>query len=315
MSWKELAAGYLHFSRRERTGVIALLLVIACIFFLPDIIGLRKAAVKSPITDSTWVNAMAKLETDNQPNDNYSNNPMYLEKKNGYRQSQQTKSLFYFDPNTISAAEWKQLGVRDKTITTIQKYLSHGGKFKKPEDLSRIYGLFPDEFERIAPFIRIPEPSLYKEFTIKDSPNDHSPKTYLRRHTVIDINTADTTAWIALPGIGNKLAARIVNFRDKLGGFYSIDQVAETYGLADSVFQPIKQYLKLENKSVKKININTATVDQLKTHPYIRYALANSIITYRNEHGIFPSVNDLRKIMAVTDNILNKVSPYLTVEK
>ena len=159
------------------------------------------------------------------------------------------------------------------------------------------------------------EPSLYKEFTIKDSPNNYSPRTYLRRHTVIDINTADTTAWIALPGIGNKLAARIVNFRDKLGGFYSIDQVAETYGLADSVFQPIKQYLKLENKSVKKININTATVDQLKTHPYIRYALANSIITYRNEHGIFPSVNDLRKIMAVTDNILNKVSPYLTVEK
>ena len=314
MSWKELAAGYFHFSRRERTGVVALLLVIACIFFLPDIIGLRKAAVKSAITDSTWVNAMAKLETDNQPNDNYSNKRIYLEKKNGYRrQSQQTKSLFYFDPNTISAAEWKQLGVRDKTITTIQKYLSHGGKFKKPEDLSRIYGLFPDEFERIAPFIRIPDPSLYKEFTIKDPPNDHSPKTYLRRHTVIDINTADTTAWIALPGIGNKLAARIVNFRDKLGGFYSIDQVAETYGLADSVFQPIKQYLKLENKSVKKININTATIDEMKAHPYIRYAISNAIAQYRAQHGSYTSITGIRKLMLVTDEIFNKIAPYLTI--
>ena len=104
---------------------------------------------------------------------------------------------------------------------------------------------------------------------------------------VIDINTADTSAFISLPGIGSKLAARIVNFRDKLGGFYSIDQVGETFGLPDSTFQKIKQYLKLENTSIKKININTATVDELKAHPYIKYSVANPIIAYRNEHGPF----------------------------
>ncbi|HMK26573.1 MAG TPA: helix-hairpin-helix domain-containing protein, partial [Chitinophagaceae bacterium] len=137
---------------------------------------------------------------------------------------------------------------------------------------------------------------------------------YTPRYPVIDINSADTTALIALPGIGSKLAARIINFRDKLGGFYSVTQVGETFGLPDSTFQKIKQYLKLENTSTRKININTATVDELKAHPYIRWSLANPIVAYRNEHGPFSKVEDIKKVMAVTDEIYNKIAPYLAVQ-
>ena len=71
-------------------------------------------------------------------------------------------------------------------------------------------------------------------------------KTYVARYSIIDVNTADTSAFISLPGIGSKLAARIVTFREKLGGFYSVEQIGETYGLPDSTFQKIKQWLKLE---------------------------------------------------------------------
>jgi DNA uptake protein ComE-like DNA-binding protein len=74
---------------------------------------------------------------------------------------------------------------------------------------------------------------------------------------IIDINSADTTSFIALPGIGSKLAARIINFRDKLGGFYSVAQVGETFGLPDSTFQKIKQYLKLENTVLPEKLIST----------------------------------------------------------
>jgi len=155
-----------------------------------------------------------------------------------------------------------------------------------------------------------------------DKPAANKPEEYARKenetkrfsYNIIDINTADTAAFISLPGIGSKLAARIVNFREKLGGFYSIAQVGETYGLPDSSFQKIRQYLKLENMSIRKVNINTATIDELKTHPYIKWSLANPIVAYRNEHGPFSKVEDIKKVMAVTDEIYNKVAPYLTVQ-
>jgi competence ComEA-like helix-hairpin-helix protein len=99
-----------------------------------------------------------------------------------------------------------------------------------------------------------------------------------------------------------------------LGGFYSVTQVGETFGLPDSTFQKIKQYLKLENTSIKKININKTTVDELKAHPYIKYSLANPIIAYRNEHGEFAKLEDIKKIMAVTDDVYNKIAPYLTTQ-
>ena len=151
--------------------------------------------------------------------------------------------MFYFDPNTLSKEGWQKLGIRDKTIKTIENYLSKGGHFRKPEDLQRVYGLRKNEYERLAPFIKIqPESKEHteKNFAAKNSSaENHVPlKSY--RSLPVDINSADTSAFIALPGIGSKLAARIINFRDKLGGFYSIDQVRETFGLPDSTFQKIK---------------------------------------------------------------------------
>jgi DNA uptake protein ComE-like DNA-binding protein len=130
---------------------------------------------------------------------------------------------------------------------------------------------------------------------------------------VIEINEADTSAFISLPGIGSKLAMRIVNFRDKLGGFYSVNQVAETYGVPDSTFQKIKPRLDCNIGAVKKININEADINQLKSHPYIKYALANVILNYRKQHGYFKSIDDIRQIDAITEEVFRKIAPYLVV--
>lgn len=78
-----------------------------------------------------------------------------------------------------------------------------------------------------------------------------------KKPLMVTINDADTSAFIALPGIGSKLSARIVAFRDKLGGFYSVEQIGETWGLADSTFQKIKGRLQVSGE-VRKINVNTA---------------------------------------------------------
>jgi competence ComEA-like helix-hairpin-helix protein len=130
---------------------------------------------------------------------------------------------------------------------------------------------------------------------------------------IIDINQADTAAFISLPGIGSKLANRIVNFRQKLGGFYSVQQVGETFGLPDSTFQLIQPRLQCGPAVLQKLNINTADANTLKQHPYIRWNIANAIVQYRQQHGLFHAVEDLQQIVLITPELYNKIAGYLTV--
>jgi competence protein ComEA len=321
MKWREIVIDYLSFTRRDRIGILVIVIILLAVFFSPKLIS--RQGSNPDFKDTAWMAALKKLEQkETQNNQQYSQNAegnisnYQYDRSNNYYNEKPRGELFYFDPNTLSTEGWQKLGLRDKTIQTIQNYLSKGGHFRKPEDLQRIYGLFPNEFTRIAPFIKIESSNLTgseKKFADNYSFENQPAKTYPSRYTIIDINSADTSAYISLPGIGSKLAARIIYFRDKLGGFYAIDQVRETFGLPDSTFQKIKQYLKLENTTVRKININTATIDELKAHPYIKWSLANPIIAYRNEHGPFANVDDIKKVMAVTDEVYNKIAPYLTL--
>ena len=323
MKRKVFVADYLSFTRKERIGILVIISLVIVIVLLPSFIPKNNSNPSKQ--DTSWAASMANIErreadADNKyPRKNEDDNStayQYDRSTNNYTYKAKGE-LFDFDPNTLSTEGWQKLGIRDKTIHTIQNYLSKGGHFRKPEDVQRIYGLFPNEFERIAPYIKIAstgETTATKDYPSKTATDPSTPKSYTSRYSIVDINTTDTTLLIALPGIGSKLAARIINFRDKLGGFYALSQVGETFGLPDSTFQKIKQYLKLETTSIRKININTATVDELKSHPYIRYALANPIIAYRNEHGPFAKVEDIKKVMAVTDEIYNKIAPYLSIQ-
>ena len=325
VSWDQFIKDYLTFTRKERIGILIVAIIILASLFLPGI--LSKSSGSNPTRiDTSWMAAVKRLEIkdsnaskNNFLKDDDENTHVYQydrKKSNFYEGKNVTGELFYFDPNTISATGWKRLGLRDKTIQTIQNYLSKGGHFYKPDDLQKIYGLHKDEYERLTSYVKIEpkSPNSNEQFVSLTPKNEtHPVKTYAARYAVIDINTADTSSLIALPGIGSKLASRIVTFRDKLGGFYSIEQVGETYGLPDSTFQKIKQYLKLDNTSVKKININTATIDEMKAHPYIKYSLASPIVTYRNEHGSFSKIEDIMKVMAVNDDIFKKIAPYLTL--
>lgn len=135
----------------------------------------------------------------------------------------------------------------------------------------------------------------------------YSPK----RIETFDINAADTSEFIALPGIGSKLAARIVMFREKLGGFYSPKQVSEVFGLKDSVYRKITPYLKCDKTRMKRIDINSAGRDELKAHPYIRWNTANILVSYREQHGNFKSAHDLYKIEKLDSQSIGKLAPYL----
>ena len=322
MNWEKIANDYFIFTRRERIGILIVLILIVILIITPSIFFPRDVAqLEKP--DSTWLAAIKKLEIKENNTDNagYADNETFAYQYEPSKSNQINKSageLFYFDPNTVSHEGWQKLGLRDKTIKTIENYRKKGGQFKKSEDLQKVYGLRKNEYERLAPFIKIEEKSKGKtnETTValNHPTENHSFVKVPSRSLAVDINSADTTAFIALPGIGSKLAARIVTFRDKLGGFYSVEQVGETFGLPDSIFQKIKESLVLKDNVLKKININTATTDELKSHPYIKWNIANTVVAYRNDHGAFSNIEDIKKIMIITDDIYKKVAPYLEIQ-
>lgn len=318
--WKQFVKDYFSFTAKERKGIIILVIIIFFLVFLPYLYPLfNKKEVYNRDEFEKEIAQLRYPEIDSNSthfkNFNNFNNNLYEDfSLNKTNERDDLKSeLFYFDPNTASHAEWKKLGVKDKTIQTIQNYLSKGGKFYKPEDISKIWGLSPSLANRLLPYVSIQKATNQNESGYK---KDFSKSIGYAATPVqpIDINLADTTAFISLPGIGSKLSKRIITFREKLGGFYSIDQVGETFLLPDSTFQKIKSRLQINNFVVKKININTASIDEMKAHPYIRYNLANAIFQYRNQHGPFNSVAEIKKIMLVNELAFDKMAPYLSVE-
>ena len=320
--WKQFVADYLNFTKRERNGILVILFLVVVCMLTPFIYAYF---IKPPVTDyqafKKAIDSLHIKETDttagftsnnNKHNSYYSQSPA----KN-FDEQAPAGELFYFDPNTASSANWKRLGVRDKTIATIEKYLSKGGRFYKKEDLGKIWGLHKDEVERLTPYVQINtiKSAAYnsdKQFEQKEYKKEYTKEVYTP--SLVDINTADTSLFIALPGIGSKLSQRIINFRDKLGGFYKVEQIGETFGLPDSTFQKVKTRLKINSSQLRQININTASFDELKAHPYLRYAIAKAIVQYRSQHGNYTAVTDLKKIMTITEEVYNKVSSYLKVD-
>lgn len=309
---KQLLQDYLTFSKKDRIGAILFVLTISSFIFLPRLL----APSTQPLTIQQ-ANALERaLDTLQERKEK---RPAY--KRNVYTVSYPSKrsapptfieaELFLFDPNTMTEDGWQRLGLNARTSQTIINYINKGGKFYKPEDLQKIWGMPKGFYERVKSFVRIV--SVKKE----NSPYSNNKPTFSREErmaVVVSINEADSNAFIALPGIGSKLSARILAFREKLGGFYSVEQIAETYGLPDSTFEKIKSRLQVDKNGIRKLNLNAASKEELKSHPYIRWNLANAIVEYRSQHGTFKQVEDLKRIVLIDDATYKKISPYLSLD-
>ncbi len=297
---------YLVFGRRDRIGVITLVLLMVLIYLLPSLAPKpRPLVLKQGDILITEVDSSTKAgPTADDDGENMRQTYSYQPSAGNHFMKGE---LFAFDPNTVTVDGWQRLGLSEKTAKTIDKYRSKGGKFYKPEDLQKIWGLPKGFYERVKTYISIA--TLEKHFPKNNFEQKPFEKTQ-RKISVVSINDDDTSAWIALPGIGSKLAARIVAFREKLGGFYSVEQIGETYGLPDSTFQKIKARLQLTGE-VRRLNVNTAAKEELKTHPYIRWNIANAIVEYRNQHGAFTALEDLKKIVLIDEATFKKIARYL----
>lgn len=302
---------YFRFTRKERIGVIGLSVLVMIIAWLPRFINPKPIA--NPALIQAGIQQLKQREDSMSSKEPESNIQDYKENKN-FRTPTST-ILFYFDPNTLGEEGWLKLGVKEKTIGTIKKYLAKGGSFKSASDIHKIYGINRELALKLEPYININKGRATENFTKPNYPKQGYPQGPAKTVSSLDINRSDTSEWIALPGIGSTLAKRIILFREKLGGFHSVEQVRETYGLADSVFNLIKTKLELQDPTVKKININIADANLLKQHPYIGWKLANALVKYRDTHGFFKNTKDLSQIDLFTTDLLLKLMPYLSVEE
>lgn len=311
-SWKHFLKDYFIFSKGERNALLVLMvcMLLAAAFPLMYDAVTHSRQEQLPAVTITEIKEWQE-EAPIAQNDSKADTDAVVYNRH-LPAAVNNSETFYFDPNTASFADWKRLGIRDKTIETIVRYRSKGGHFYKAADLSKIYGLRPIELDRLLPYVKISTATTGD--AVKYEHGKPVAAIKARPPATIDINTADTTQWIALPGIGSKLAARIVKYRDLLGGFYTLAQVGEVYGLPDSTFQKIKPLLQLNDPVlVKKRNINTASVNELRT-PYIPFNVANAIVQYRDRNGAFAAVADIMKIPLVDENLFSRISPYLSVQ-
>ncbi len=211
-----------------------------------------------------------------------------------------------FDPNTVIKEELLSFGLPEKIVDRMIKFRDAGGKFAEPEDLENVYGMKKAWVEQLLPWMEIVKPEIVDPKKI----NFNKKKIEKKENPITDINTADFEDWQNLIGIGPYYADKIMGYREKLGGFVSVDQILETNGLPDSVKQSILPALRTSD-IFRKIKINSLSTKEMAMHPYITWKEANAINNYRKQHGPFKSRTDLEKMLALQPGFIDRIIPYL----
>lgn len=302
---KETVQKWFRFSKKERNGMFIFLFILVAFYIIPHFFPKKKISTEKerPFITGEVAKPLAH------------------------------PSLFIFDPNTLDKAGWLRLGLKEKTANTILHYCQKGGRFRHPEDIRKIYGLKSEDADRLIPFIQIQQNNLHSD--------QNTSKPYTKAANIqfpIEINHAGWQHFAALPGISEKIAQRIVHYRDAKHGFHSVDDIAKTYGLSTQSFEKIKSLLrcapiseetKFDNNSsltqeqtvqrqnpiTKKVNINAAVLSEFMQSKKIPKSVAEAIIIYREQHGNYNAVADIKNIAFINNDLFDKISPYLKTDE
>ena len=293
-----------NFRKSDKDAIIILLVVIIiCMVALP-LLRSSEDKEKSP----------NKME--------YANKPRQYTRKQPYYK---VPELFYFDPNTADSTQLLRLGLQPWQVRNIYKYRAAGGRYNKPTDFARLYGLTLKQYKRLEPYIRIEKEvmaaDVYKS-SQNVSVNDTTVKkdsaligyyTKIKEGEQIDINTADTSELKHIPGIGSYYAKRIVSFRQRLGGIANVHQLLEIQGFPESSlkYMTTGQSASTRQLPITRIRINHLDVNNLSRHPYIRYVQAKEIMNHRRLRGPIKKADDLRRLPSFTDKEVERLEPYI----
>ena len=221
---------------------------------------------------------------------------------------------FPFDPNTADSTQLLRLGLEPWQVRNIYKYRAAGGIFRKKEDFARVYGLTQKMYRELEPYIRISADYQPASLLVKEEKQEHDTLLFpqkIAEGETVDLAVADTSELKTVPGIGSYFARKIVDYRERLGGYVSVEQLDEIDGFPLQA----KKYLRLGEMEVRKLNLNTLSLSELRRHPYLNYYQARTIVEYRRKKGALKSLDDLRLSLYFPPEARQRLLPYVEFER
>jgi len=302
---KNFIRDYFTFNKRERNGVFILISIIALLLVW---LNISEKFVKQEQTDfSKFESEIAQFNSAVREQQDSTKTSEQLQKPQ--RAEKAPVDFFYFDPNNLSEDDWKRLGLSQKQINVIKNYERKGGKFKTKEDVKKMYCITPKQYASLEPYIKI-EAAEKEQPVVKVNENVFTNKNVF---PLLEINAADSAQLVKLKGIGAYFATKIIKYRSLLGGFLQKEQLMEVWNLDRNKYNEFEQYITIDVSKVKRININTCNTQELK-HPYLKWNQVNAIVNYREKHGKYKTVDEIKHTDLVDDETLLKIAPYLTVD-
>ena len=219
-----------------------------------------------------------------------------------------------FDPNTADSTLLVTVGLKPWMARNLIRYRNAGKVFRRPEDLQRLYGMNDSLYSTLLPFIQIDTAALASSLGMCRVVSDtdtvmtaYAPR--IKRDTILDLNTADTTEFMLLRGVGRFTAMQIIRYRQALGGYYSTSQLYEISEIANDRIDSLLPHLYADTSLITPIDVNRASVKQLYRHPYISYKQAEQLYDLRRRKLRLHSPDELSAVFSPDER--QRLLPYL----
>ena len=299
--WKD----FLYYTKTERQGIIVLVVLILGVYAAPKLFSLFKHAEDTDCKENEkfnkeyndFISVLRETKPHQKSGPSFQSSP------------QREIKLAIFDPNTADSPTLLSLGLPSRMVKNILHYRNKQGKFRYPEDFRKIYVLTEEQYRTLYPYIQIT-----KDFSSKDTVRLLTAQSVQRDTlmkylpgTIISLNSADTTELKKIPGIGSSIARMMVNYRERLGGFFRIEQLQEIHLKAEK----LRPWFSIDTHQTRRINVNKAGMERMMHHPYINYYQAKVIIEYRKKKGSLKSLKQLSLYEEFTPIDLERLEPYI----
>ncbi len=288
-----------YISKRNRRGILLLTAILVVLVFIP-----RIWVYLSSESDYTVEYVLTKREMAlvADLSGMQKDRPLFAErsrKKQVYKKPDRR-----FDPNKLTAEGWQKLGLSDRQAAVVLRFTEHG--VYSEAEFRKIF-VIPDEL-----YALIKDSLIFPERPVDNSHRSRKEEVETQ-HRSVEINSANAETLESLKGIGPFFARQIIKRREELGGFLYKEQLLEVWKMDAEKLSVFEQQITIDPQVVKKLNINTADITELKSHPYIDYSVANSIVKMRQQRGAYQSLDDLRESKLIDAELFRKLKPYLTL--
>lgn len=332
LPWLRRSFGY---SRAEARGTVGLLLLIL-LFIVAPLLLRPELPRYLPEKDQQGLNEMtAQLKAHRSVETDFASRYPKREFKKFDRGGSRFPlvarvRLAPFDPNTLTTEGWEARGVPHFVAARMVKYGAAASGFKAKAQIKKMYGLEDSVYQHLAPFIQLPDEAPKRAYAsnrpgpdgkfLPFAGSETTPGKFPRKPRNLqpfDLNRADTTQLMQIRGIGAGRAKWVVRYRNQLGGYLREDQLDEVFVLRDApdLRDSLKKYTFVASSFAPQgVNVNTAPFDELYLHPYIGKPRARLIVAYRQQHGSFHSIEDLKKMPVLKPEDVEKLRPYLRFE-